>query len=111
MRIEDVPELVRNLIVKVRETYPTALIAGGYLRDLDNGREPKDIDLFIEEHQNSPYQLLESLGKPYTRDQISNVRFWSLSNCHRWRANIYHDSLRARQANPHLYTTLEWPSL
>lgn len=43
----DVPEGWRQALLAVQKFYPSAVIAGGALRDLDNGREVKDIDIFV----------------------------------------------------------------
>jgi hypothetical protein len=42
----DIPENWKTLLAAVREVLPDAVIGGGCLRDLDNGREVKDIDIF-----------------------------------------------------------------
>jgi hypothetical protein len=46
--ISDIPEEVKSLLSKVQEfSRDEAILAGGYLRDLDHGVEPKDIDIFV----------------------------------------------------------------
>ena len=45
----EIPPLWKEILTKVREIYPEAIIAGGSLRDLDHGKEPKDIDIFVED--------------------------------------------------------------
>jgi hypothetical protein len=46
----DIPLWWRELLIAVQAVCPTAVIAGGCLRDRDNGREVKDIDIFIRAH-------------------------------------------------------------
>jgi hypothetical protein len=41
-----IPQPVINALKLARQDYPDAFIAGGYLRDLYNGVEPVDVDLF-----------------------------------------------------------------
>lgn len=36
-----------DVLTKVQTQYPSAVIAGGCLRDLDYGLQPKDVDIFI----------------------------------------------------------------
>lgn len=43
---QDKLELAVNILSLVKHIYPDAFIAGGYVRDLDNDREPKDLDIF-----------------------------------------------------------------
>lgn len=38
--------LAQEIAIVIRELYPDAFVAGGYLRDLDHGLEPKDLDIF-----------------------------------------------------------------
>lgn len=44
--IYDLPATWHISLQKVRDLFPGAMIAGGALRDLDNGRPVKDIDIF-----------------------------------------------------------------
>ena len=45
----EIPEKWTEILTKVQTIYPEAIIAGGCLRDLDHGKEPKDIDIFVED--------------------------------------------------------------
>lgn len=54
----------------IREHCPEAVIGGGCLRDLDNGREIKDIDIFVS---GSRMQHLEDLHKKLTHDGACEV--------------------------------------
>ena len=40
-------ERARNALVKVQEFERGAVLAGGFLRDMDNGVQPKDLDFFL----------------------------------------------------------------
>lgn len=40
-------ERARNALVKVQEFEGGAVLAGGFLRDMDNGVQPKDLDFFL----------------------------------------------------------------
>lgn len=42
----NIPSAWAETLAQVREVFPGALIAGGCLRDLDNGRPIKDVDIF-----------------------------------------------------------------
>jgi len=42
-----IPAEWKAALTAVQAIYPEAVIAGGCLRDLDNGREVKDIDIFV----------------------------------------------------------------
>lgn len=43
----------------------SSIIAGGYLRDLDLGRKPKDVDLIIEYEGEEDLALAEKFGKAF----------------------------------------------
>lgn len=43
-----IPDSWGALVRSIREVCPSAVLAGGALRDLDNGRDVKDLDIFIE---------------------------------------------------------------
>jgi len=43
----NIPPSWGALLRSIRAVCPTAVLAGGALRDLDNGREVKDLDIFI----------------------------------------------------------------
>jgi hypothetical protein len=47
-RIEDIPQSWRDLLAAIRAVAPSAVLAGGALRDRDNGRPVKDLDIFVE---------------------------------------------------------------
>lgn len=40
-------EMARNALAKVHEFERGAVLAGGFLRDMDNGVQPKDLDFFL----------------------------------------------------------------
>lgn len=42
-----IPNSYHSALAQVRASFPGALIAGGCLRDLDNGRPVKDVDIFL----------------------------------------------------------------
>lgn len=44
-----IPDWVTSLIKDVRVISPTALIGGGFVRDIINGRAVKDVDLFVHD--------------------------------------------------------------
>jgi len=48
MQIADIPERWQTVLRYVQNVAPDAVIAGGALRDLDNGRPVKDIDIFVQ---------------------------------------------------------------
>lgn len=43
----DIPSKVVDMLNAIRDSAPEAIIAGGYLRDLDHGIQPRDIDVFV----------------------------------------------------------------
>lgn len=45
--VADIPVNWRTLLAEVRTFFPGAILGGGALRDRDNGRPVKDLDLFI----------------------------------------------------------------
>lgn len=77
------------LLRAIRRVCPTAVIAGGALRDLDNGREVKDIDVFVfADSDREAFAAMEALnganldvsydetfegGKAYPEDQNLEV--------------------------------------
>ena len=46
--VDDIPSSWRELLGEIREVAPDAVIAGGALRDRDNGRPIKDLDVFVQ---------------------------------------------------------------
>lgn len=44
----DIPQSWKDLLQRVQQQCPSAVLAGGALRDLDHGVPPKDLDIFIE---------------------------------------------------------------
>lgn len=48
LTVNDIPQEWKDLLAEIQATGARAVIAGGCLRDLDNGVAPKDIDIFIE---------------------------------------------------------------
>lgn len=59
-----IPAQWRALMARVNQVAPSAVLAGGALRDLNNDRPVKDLDIFIhgEEDVDAALKLLESLG-------------------------------------------------
>lgn len=43
----DIPEPWRKLLASIQTVCPSAVLAGGALRDIDNARPVKDLDIFI----------------------------------------------------------------
>lgn len=43
----NIPTLWADLLARIQTLVPTAVLAGGALRDLDNGRPVKDLDVFV----------------------------------------------------------------
>lgn len=43
---QDKLEMARGILYIIKKQFPDAFIAGGFLRDLDNMHEPKDLDIF-----------------------------------------------------------------
>lgn len=70
MKLE-LPEAWLNTMSTVRRVLPSAYLAGGALRDLDNGRPVKDLDVFFTE-DNWVYEALEDglakMGYFYKRE-------------------------------------------
>lgn len=60
---DDIPAHVRELFSSIKGVADSAVLAGGYLRDLDNGRQPKDIDIFVSlEQVGAVLAKMEELG-------------------------------------------------
>lgn len=60
-----IPTAWLDVLAKVQTQYPSAVIAGGCLRDLDYGLQPKDVDIFI------PNAKFDLIGE--ARDSIEHV--------------------------------------
>lgn len=60
---QDIPAEWRNLLLQVHKTDRLAMISGGCLRDLENGRMAliKDIDIIVQ-NQTDIYKLAKTLG-------------------------------------------------
>lgn len=54
----DIPAYARHALARVQTSFPEAFIGGGFLRDLDNGVPPKDIDIFVRERGTETFDLL-----------------------------------------------------
>lgn len=58
-----IPPSWTELLLRIREVCPSAVLAGGALRDLDNGRDIKDLDVFIyAESETQARVAMERLG-------------------------------------------------
>lgn len=53
----DIPAEWKEALSVIKDVCPDAMIAGGALRDLDNGREVKDIDVFFSSGDPEAYWL------------------------------------------------------
>ena len=73
----ELPPQWQEVIRRIRLAAPSAVIAGGALRDLDNGREVKDIDVFYT----------DDLERPLVLDYVLEGLFVYHSRC----AGIYMD--------------------
>lgn len=51
----DIPQLWVDVLRRVQQEYPGAIIAGGSLRDLYYGRPVKDVDIFIPTDPDDPW--------------------------------------------------------
>lgn len=71
--IKDLPAAWTTSLRRVRELFPDSLLAGGALRDLENGRRVKDVDIFapncadleqatehVKKLANAPFKCLSS---------------------------------------------------
>jgi hypothetical protein len=59
------PEAWLDTMSRVRSVMPSAYLAGGALRDLDNGRPVKDLDVFVTEDMHND-RLERALGGSYS---------------------------------------------
>jgi hypothetical protein len=66
--VQDIPRPVLKLFHDIQKTEPRALLAGGYLRDLDNGKVPKDIDIFVPYDYSHNLDLLLGLDTSLSKD-------------------------------------------
>jgi hypothetical protein len=82
LTVENIPQEWKDVLSRVQELFPSAVIAGGSLRDLDNNKAIKDVDIFIpvtaddfllaeriydvhptvELHKSSSYDIMVNLG-------------------------------------------------
>jgi hypothetical protein len=62
-----------ELVRKIRTVFPDAIVAGGYLRDLTIGAQPKDIDVFIGKRGGDTVELEQLLSKAL--DECVKVEF------------------------------------
>jgi len=58
MNTNDIPQEWRNILADIQQVAPGAIIAGGALRDLASGANPKDLDVFV------PEEGLYTIGVP-----------------------------------------------
>lgn len=65
----------------VQAVFPTALLAGGFLRDVMLGRQPKDIDIFVPHSENFSWGSIEAvpmLGAAEYMEQCEVASIWDL---------------------------------
>lgn len=67
-----IPTAWLNTMSRVRSVLPSAFLAGGALRDLDNGRPVKDLDVFFTE---GAYDL------SYLEDSLAKLGYYFKSRC------------------------------
>jgi hypothetical protein len=67
-----VPEAWTTVLDRVRAVLPSAFLAGGALRDLDNGRPVKDLDVFFTE---------EAYDLTYLEDSLAKLDYFYRSSC------------------------------
>lgn len=67
------PTVVQNLL-RIKNHFPSATIAGGAVRDLVHGREIKDIDVFVEGSPNDSITLNKMRNKQHWIHQMEP--FW-----------------------------------
>lgn len=68
----DIPQAYQDMLLAVRQVFPSAIIAGGSLRDLHYGKTPKDVDIFIHGGGSFDMDMLDAdleelykvIGKP-----------------------------------------------
>lgn len=51
LKKNDIPPAWRSCLTGLQQFWPDAVLAGGALRDRDNGVKPKDLDFFIPAHR------------------------------------------------------------
>lgn len=56
-----IPTVWRRVLDALQRPFPESFIGGGALRDLDNDRPIKDVDVFIGEHENIGDKLVDAL--------------------------------------------------
>src|ERR1051326_6342173 len=75
MTKEDWLELAVKIWKHAVRVYPDAFIAGGYLRDIDNGHKPKDLNIFTYEIpiQDAEYRTDLQRDEEYLADSRIDV--------------------------------------
>lgn len=80
MNILTIPKAWRVVYQYVQGVCPEAILGGGALRDLDNGRPVKDLDIFINDGNIS--LVLKALGNPEITKETGEQYFeWDPSVC------------------------------
>lgn len=83
----EIPDYARHVLAVIQKVVPSAVIAGGFLRDIHAGVQPKDIDIFcgpISEAQlyaaGLPFRtVFDSAYVASARDEVAKVydlTFW-----------------------------------
>ncbi|MEZ2409817.1 hypothetical protein AB6806_23785 [Bosea sp. RCC_152_1] len=80
MNIADIPGAWLTILAAVQTIHPEAILAGGALRDLDNGRPVKDLDIFIDAGRVSVGALSVLLGIDPTTVHVQGCDFSSCLN-------------------------------
>jgi len=81
-------DLVLQALQQIRSTYPSAILAGGAIRDLTLGNYVKDYDIFVHKddkvdskfHDPYHWEQLAKISKPKQQKAVDSTRMWPSIN-------------------------------
>lgn len=77
------------VLKEIQKRSPEAIIAGGFLRDLYMGKQPKDLDIFVSEIKNYGYDFI--VTKDYDMSYGSDSEIGSVQNLYQIGAPVHLD--------------------
>ncbi len=73
-----IPAIWKDKLAAVQRYFPEAIIAGGALRDLDHGREIKDVDIYVFERGDETANLLRRAFDKRPRSNVGPTSEYAL---------------------------------
>lgn len=77
----EIPSCWLEVFKTVQSVEPSAILAGGALRDLDNERPVKDLDIFVPVDSLNPPRIVEALSKTHQLESWLGDQYFDWDTC------------------------------